>query len=172
MISEIYQKKFADSGYQVFLATSGEQTLTIAKKDKIDLVLLDLIMPKMNGFEVLENLRSGGYDPNIKVIVFSNLSSSEDREKAAKLGANGFIAKSEFSPSDLVKEVGRLMGQYQQQEKNGNRVASVETAPPDSAKKILMIEDEEIFIAETGRLRGKLCKKRSLGRERRAGRKV
>lgn len=150
MISEIYHKKFADSGYQVFLATSGEQTLTFAKKEKINMVLLDLIMPKMNGFEVLENLRGGGYDPNIKVIVFSNLSSSEDREKAAKLGANGFIAKSEFSPSDLVKEVGRLMGQYQQQEKNGTRVADGEAAPSASAKKILMIEDEEIFIEMFG----------------------
>ena len=150
MISEIYQKKFIDSGYQVFLATSGEQTLTIAKQNKIDLVLLDLIMPKMNGFEVLENLRGGGYDPNIKVIVFSNLSSSEDQEKAAKLGANGFIAKSQFSPSDLVKEVGRLMGQYQQQEKNGNRAPNEETAPSASAKKILMIEDEEIFIEMFG----------------------
>ena len=150
MISEIYQKKFTDSGYQVFLATSGEQTLSIAKKDKIDLVLLDLIMPKMNGFEVLENLRGGGYDPNIKIIVFSNLSSAEDRERAAKLGANGFIAKSEFSPSDLVKEVGRLMGQYQEQEKNDSRSASGETALSDSAKKILMIEDEEIFVEMFG----------------------
>lgn len=154
MISEIYQKKFADSGYQVFLATSGEQTLTFAKKEKIDLVLLDLIMPKMSGFEVLENLRGGGYDPNIKVIVFSNLSSSEDREKAAKLGANGFIAKSEFSPSDLVKEVGRLLGQYQEQGKNENRAANgngnSDAVPPVSAKKILMIEDEEIFIEMFG----------------------
>ncbi|MFA4817479.1 MAG: response regulator [Parcubacteria group bacterium] len=150
MISEIYQKKFVDSGYQVFLATSGEQTLTIAKKDKIDLVLLDLIMPKMNGFEVLENLRGGGYDPNIKVIVFSNLSSSEDREKAAKLGANGFIAKSEFSPSDLVKEVGRLLGQYQEQGKNESRAANQEAVPSASAKKILMIEDEDIFIEMFG----------------------
>jgi CheY-like chemotaxis protein len=150
MISEIYQKKFIDSGYQVFLATSGEQTLTIAKQNKVDLVLLDLIMPKMSGFEVLENLRGGAYDPNIKIIIFSNLSSGEDREKAAKLGANGFIAKSEFSPSDLVKEVGRLMGQYQEQGKNESRPANQEVAPSDSAKKILMIEDEEIFIEMFG----------------------
>lgn len=152
MISEIYQKKFADSGYQVFLATSGEQTLTIAKKEKVDLVLLDLIMPKMNGFDVLENLRGRGYDPNMRVIVFSNLSSSEDREKAAKLGANGFIAKSEFSPSDLVKEVGRLLGQYQEQGKNENRAANGnnDIALPVSAKKILMIEDEKIFIEMFG----------------------
>lgn len=150
MISEIYHKKFTDSGYQVFLAASGEQTLNIAKKEKIDLILLDLIIPKMDGFKTLENLRGGGYDPNIKIIIFSNLSSLEDMEKAAKLGANGFIAKSEFTPSDLVKEVGRLMGQYQEREKNDSRSASGETVLPDSAKKILMIEDEKIFVEMFG----------------------
>lgn len=150
MISEIYQKKFTDSGFQVFLAASGEQTLAIAKKEKIDLILLDLIIPKMDGFEALENLRGGGYDPNIKIIIFSNLSSLEDREKAAKFGANGFIAKSEFSPSDLVKEVERLLGQYREQEKNDLRAAGGEAVSSNSAKKILLIEDEDIFIEMFG----------------------
>lgn len=151
MISEIYQKKFTDSGFQVFTAASGEQTLSIAKKEKIDMILLDLIMPKMNGFEVIENLRGGSYDPNIKIIVFSNLSATEDREKAMKMGANGFITKSEFTPSDLVKEIGRRLGQYQEQEKNFSREnGTAPAAPPSGGKKILMIEDEEIFIEMFG----------------------
>lgn len=151
MISEIYQKKFADSGFQVFAATSGEQTLSIAKKEKIDLILLDLIMPKMSGLEVIENLRGGGYDPGIKIIVFSNLSSGEDREKALRLGANGFVAKSEYTPSELVREVQRLTGQYREREKNYSlNNGEKKSIPKEGAKKILMIEDEEIFVEMFG----------------------
>lgn len=150
MISEIYQKKFSDSGFEVFQATSGEQALAIAKTEKVDVVMTDLIMPKMDGFQVIENLRNGEYDPNIKVIVTSNLSQKEDRDKAMQLGANGFVAKSDYSPSDLVKEIQRLLNQYQQQGKNEikiNAQAEVSGAGSDDGKKkILMIEDEEIFI--------------------------
>jgi len=150
MISEIYQKKFTDSGFQVFLATSGEETLNIAKKEKIDLILLDLIMPRMNGFEIIENLRGGSYDPNIKIIVFSNLSSGEEREKALRLGADGFITKAEYTPSDLVKEVERLMHQYGEQKKNNLREINGGKDSPATGKKILMIEDEEVFIEMFG----------------------
>jgi len=150
MISEIYQKKFSDSGFEVFLATTGEQALNIAKTEKVDVVMTDLIMPKMDGFQVIENLRNGGYDPNIRIIVTSNLSQKEDRDKAMQLGANGFVAKSEYSPSDLVKEVQRLLNQYQQQGKNEIKInaQSEESADNKDAgkRKILMVEDEEIFI--------------------------
>jgi two-component system, cell cycle response regulator len=153
MIAEIYQKKFADSGFEVFLAESGEQALNIAKKEKIDVVLSDLIMPKMDGFEVIKQLRSGAYDPNIRIIISSNLSQKEDRDKAMRLGANGFVVKSDFNPSDLVAEVRRLLNQYQEQEKNLKRDevssdASIESE--NDKKKILMIEDEEIFIEMFG----------------------
>ena len=110
MIAEIYQKKFSDSGFEVFMATNGDQALNLAKVQKPDVIMTDLIMSRMDGFQLIEALRSGEeYDPNIKIIVTSNLSQTEDQEKAEKLGANGFVAKSEYSPSDLVKEVQRLI---------------------------------------------------------------
>jgi len=110
MIAEIYQKKFSDSGFEVFMATNGDQALNLAKVQKPDVIMTDLIMSRMDGFQLIEALRSGEeYDPNIKIIVTSNLSQTEDREKAEKLGANGFVAKSEYSPSDLVKEVQRFI---------------------------------------------------------------
>jgi len=151
MISEIYQKKFIDAGFEVFLAESGEQALNIAKKETVDAVLTDLIMPKMDGFEVIKNLRSGDFDPNIKIIVSSNLSQKEDRDKAASLGADGFLAKSDFSPSELVAEVGRLLGQYRAQEKNLNKQEEISgKVAKKGAKRILMIEDEEIIIEMFG----------------------
>ncbi|MEI7426197.1 MAG: response regulator [Candidatus Moraniibacteriota bacterium] len=108
MISEIYQKKFTDNGYIVLTAFSGDQVLEIVKKEKVDILLLDLLIPKMDGFAVIENLRNGKYDPDIKIIVSSNLSQREDQEKVMALGANGFILKSQYTPSEMIKEIEKL----------------------------------------------------------------
>lgn len=150
MISEIYQKKFSEDGFEVFTAETGEQALAIAKKENVDAVISDLIMPKMDGFEVIKKLRGGGYNPNIKIIISSNLSQKEDHEKAMQLGANGFVNKSEFTPTALVAEVKRLLGQYQEQEKNEQKSETVQPVSKSGAKKILLIEDEEIFIEMFG----------------------
>lgn len=156
MISEIYQKKFTDSGFAVSVAVSGPQVLQVAEKEKPDVILLDLIMPKMDGFEVIEKIRGGDFDPNIKIIISSNLSQNEDRDRAVKLGANGFIAKSDFSPGDLVNEVKRLLGQYDEHDKNINNEKedlgsdSDDDAKDNSVKKVLLIEDEKVFIEMFG----------------------
>lgn len=122
MIAEIYEKKFSESGFEVLMAASGEEVLALAKKERIDIILLDLILPKMDGFEITKNLRSGKYDANIKIIIFSNLNQKEDKEKAMSLGANGLIVKSNYNPSELVAEVQRLADQVEEQKKNAERV--------------------------------------------------
>jgi DNA-binding response OmpR family regulator len=148
MISEIYQKKFTDAGFDVSAVTTGEQVLSLAKTEKVDVILLDLIMPKMDGFEVIRRMRDGAYDPGIKIIVTSNLSSREDQDRALKLGANGFVAKSDYSPSELVVQVKRLINQYSEQNKNEEKLngSAKVSIPKENKKKILMIEDEEIII--------------------------
>jgi DNA-binding response OmpR family regulator len=147
LITEIYEKKFSESGFNVLLAASGDEALKILKNDNVELVLLDLVMPHMSGFDVIEKIRKGGYGAGIKIIVFSNFSQKEDREKALKLGADGFIAKSEYKPSELVSEIKRYLNQFNEQKKNiskaNNNSAEVTQS---SQKKILMIEDEDIFI--------------------------
>jgi len=152
MILEIYQKKFTDSGFEVLTADAGEKVLKIAKEEKLDVILLDLIMPKMDGYEILRNLRGGEYDTNIKIIISSNLSQKEDKDKALKLGANGFIAKSDYRPSELIAEVQRFLNQYKEQARNEARIngSSQPAEKNEGAKKILMIEDEEIFIEMFG----------------------
>jgi len=155
MIQEIYQKKFSEAGFEVLLAATGQKVLDLAKEQAdIDVILLDLLMPKMNGFEVTENLRKSenGYNQNIKIIIFSNLSQKEDRDKAVKLGANGFIAKADYTPSDLVKEVQRLLGNFKEQVKNDERLnGEVKKEELTSGKKrILLIEDEKVFIEMFG----------------------
>lgn len=148
MIAEIYKKKFSESGFEVLMAVSGEEVLNLARKEKIDIILLDLIMPKMDGFAVTKNLRSGEYDPGIKIIIFSNLNQKEDVEKAINLGANGFIAKSDYNPSELVVEVKRLANQAEEQKKNEERIYNQNNGQEkkEGKKRILMIEDEDVFL--------------------------
>lgn len=108
MLSEIYQMKFSESGFNVLSAIDGVQALGVLKKEKVDVVMSDLMMPKMDGFELTKNIRSN-FDPKIKIIITSNLSQKEDKEKVMSLGVSGFIAKSNFTPTELVKEVIRLL---------------------------------------------------------------
>lgn len=109
MISEIYQKKFEAAGFEVVVATNGSEVLSNVKKDKFDLVLLDLVLPEMSGMDILKELKSGKYDPEMKVVVFSNLSEKEDRDRAIEDGADGFISKTQYSPSELVKEIQKIL---------------------------------------------------------------
>jgi DNA-binding response OmpR family regulator len=134
----------------VLLADSGEQALTLAKNNKIDLILLDLLIPKLSGFEVIENLRTKGYDSDIKILVFSNMSQPEERKKALELGADGFLVKADYTPNNLVKEIKRLLNQFSEEKKNernanGGSSANNLADPNRVAKKILMMEDEEVF---------------------------
>lgn len=122
-IAEIYKKKFESSGFEVSNAVTGKMVLKEVMAQKFDLVLLDLVIPELSGTEVLRELRTNpGYDPNLKIVVFSNLSSTEDREECLKLGANGFISKTEFSPSEVVVEINRFLNQFSEQEKNSAHI--------------------------------------------------
>lgn len=86
-------------GYEVVTATCGEEALKLVEREKLDIVLMDVIMPGMGGLELLEKLRTVS---DIPVIVFSARSSS--RDEALRLGANDFITKP-FTPDQLVKKI-------------------------------------------------------------------
>lgn len=148
MISDIYVKKFSDVGFEVFTADAGDQVLNLAQKNNVDIVLLDLIIPKINGFEVIKKLRTEKYNPHIKIVVFSNLSQGEDKKKAMELGADGFLVKADYAPNELVREISRYLNQFSEEKKNeiklnGNNGDSPSTN--GNVKKILMMEDEEVF---------------------------
>lgn len=151
-IAEIYKKKFENSGFEVLNVTSGRTVLKEAKEQKFDLILLDLVIPELSGTEVLRALRTDpGYPEDLKVVVFSNLSSSEDREECLKLGADGFISKTEFSPSEVVAEVNRFLNQFSEQRKNFARQEQDPAEHPKLGKRILFIEDEAVFVEMFGK---------------------
>lgn len=151
-IAEIYKKKFESSGFDVLNVTTGKAVLKEASEQKFDLILLDLVIPEMSGTEVLRELRHNPeYSPDLKVIVFSNLSSTEDREECLKLGANGFISKTEFSPTEVVTEVNRFLNQFSEQQKNVVRQEQDPVQQTKLGKRILLIEDEAVFVEMFGK---------------------
>ncbi len=151
-IAEIYKKKFETSGFEVVNVASGKEVLKVVKEQVFDLLLLDLVIPEMSGTEVLRELRQNPeYNKDLKIVIFSNLSSTEDREEALKLGANGFISKTEFSPSQVVEEVNRFLRQFQEQEKNSLHRAPGALVGPHLGKRLLFIEDEPLFIEMFGK---------------------
>lgn len=155
MIAEIYKKKFEASGFEVVNAVTGKEVLKFALEEKFDLILLDMVLPEISGEDVLKELKqSGNYSSDLKVIVFSNLDKSENENKVREIGADGFIGKTEFSPSDLVVEIKRLLKEFSEQEKNKakrNGGNEIRISNEEKKKRILFIEDEEFFLEMFGK---------------------
>jgi len=152
MIAEIYKKKFESAGFEVINAVTGKEVLKFAAESHFDLVLLDMVLPEMSGMEVLKELKkSGKYSSDLKVVVFSNLDKSEHEEEARENGADGFIGKTEYTPSQLIEEIGRLLKEYGEQKKNKNRGNGEAKNNGKKKKRILFIEDEEIFLEMFGK---------------------
>ena len=102
---KFYSTKLAESGYEVAIAVNGKDGLDQVKKIKPDLILLDIIMPEKDGFEVLSTLAHDSTLKKIPVIVFSTLGQVQDIEKAKKLGARDYIDKSYFDLSQLKAKI-------------------------------------------------------------------
>ncbi len=156
-IAEIYMRKFQSSGFEVKNAKTGKEVLRFLKEDLYDLMLLDLVIPEMSGMDVLKELKTNPeyQGVNVKIVVFSNLSNEEDRRECLALGADGFIPKTEYSPSGVVEEVNRFLHQFREQDRNASfrseGTEAVEGARQTNGKKILFIEDEKVFIDMFGR---------------------
>jgi DNA-binding response OmpR family regulator len=97
-------------GFTVLAAMDGEEALRVARGDRPDLILLDLIMPKLQGFEVLRTLKEDAATAGIPVIVLSNLGQESDVKQAMDLGAVAYFVKANLSLQDLVKRVGEVLG--------------------------------------------------------------
>jgi len=109
LLVRLYQKKLKNDGYDVRVATNGEEALSETMKEKPDLVLLDIMMPKVNGMEVLRRLKSGADTKAIPVIVLTNLSSEEDAEKVLGLGAVAYLVKSDNPPDVVIAKVKEVL---------------------------------------------------------------
>ena len=96
------------AGYVVIVASDGEQAIDLTRTHRPDLLLLDLIMPKMNGFEVLREIKADTVLSVIPVIIFTNLSQPSDKAEAVASGAEDFIVKTDVSLKDLLVRIEQL----------------------------------------------------------------
>ena len=94
-----------NKGYEIKGATDGQLGVKMAKKFQPDLILLDLILPKMNGFEVIKTLKKDKETRNIPIIVLTNLEGSEDVEKAISLGAKTYLVKANYELSEIAEKI-------------------------------------------------------------------
>ena len=111
LIIRMYQNRLSNDGYEVRTASNGEEALIQVMKEKPDLILLDIMMPKMNGVETLKRLKAEPKTENIPVIILTNLGDNpKDIESAKRLGALDYLVKVETTLKKLLERVGQVVG--------------------------------------------------------------
>lgn len=108
-ISDMYKIKLESEGLVVTDANDGRVGLEILCKEDFDLVLLDVVMPNMDGFEVLQKIRKNRKTKDVPVIMLTNLGQKDSVEKGLRLGATDYIVKAHFTPSEVVDKVKKFL---------------------------------------------------------------
>ena len=112
LMQRMYQKAFSFDKYEVVVAGDGVEGLDKVRSEKPTVILLDVMMPKMNGLETLSKIKADPEIKSIPVIMLTNLAGSADAEKALGLGAVKYIVKSEQEPKEVVKMVKEIISGY------------------------------------------------------------
>ena len=121
---DIYTTKLKESGFSADVATSGDEGLKKLREKKFDLLVLDIVLPKIDGWEILEKLKTelpkeakvkmrtkfSSPIKNLKIIVLSNLGQREEVEKGLKLGATKYLIKAHYTPSEVVEAIKEVLG--------------------------------------------------------------
>ena len=110
-LASIYQTKFDMEGFKVSIAGNGEEGLKLVEKKMQDIVLLDILLPKLDGFAVLERLKSNPKTKHIPVILLTNLGQKDDVDRGVELGAADYLIKAHFKPSETVDKVRKIIAQ-------------------------------------------------------------
>lgn len=108
-LAQIYSQKLESQGFDVSLAGSGEEGLKLAEREVPACILLDILLPGADGFEILEKFKSHPALGQVPIIMVSNLGQREDVEKARDLGAAGYLIKSHILPQDVVNKVKEVL---------------------------------------------------------------
>lgn len=116
LMSRMYQKIFSFEKYEVDLAHDGEEGLSKAQSSSPTLILLDVMMPKMNGLQVLEKLKADDRTKAIPVIMLTNLAGQQDAEMALSKGAVKYLIKSEHEPKEVTDIVKGILAGYTRNE--------------------------------------------------------
>jgi len=110
-LREMYEERLKAEGFNIVQATNGEEALQKAQEIKPNIILLDIMMPKVNGFDVLKELKSSDELKDIPVIILTALIQDVDRVQGKKLGAADYIVKSETMPGEVIAKIKNAIGQ-------------------------------------------------------------
>lgn len=105
ILSKVIFEELKEAGFDVERANNGEDGLKLAQSEMPNLILLDLLIPKIGGFEVLENLKKSPATKDIPVIILTMLGSDDDLKKGLKLGAEDYIVKSQHAVAEIIEKV-------------------------------------------------------------------
>src|SRR3989344_2435243 len=109
-LQDALKKVFAGEGFEILQAFDGEEGVSMVSEKKPDLVLLDLILPKKHGFEILEWMKQNAETKDIPVLVLTNLEESSDVMKAIELGARGYLIKANYALKEVLSKVKEVLG--------------------------------------------------------------
>jgi CheY-like chemotaxis protein len=131
-LREIYEARLLAEGYEIVSAHDGEEALALAVKEKPDLIISDVMMPKISGFDMLDILRSTPETKDTKVIMMTALSQAEDKSRADKLGADRYLVKSQVTLEDVAKIAREVLDGV------GNITASAPLPPVSAPEPVAM----------------------------------
>ncbi|MDP2664280.1 MAG: response regulator [bacterium] len=106
---DIYSTKLKDAGFEVLVSDEGEEAIGKIKEENPDLLLLDIVLPEIDGWEILRRIKSDEKFKNLKVIILSNLGQKEEVKKGMELGAVNYLIKAHYTPSQVVEEVKKVL---------------------------------------------------------------
>ena len=109
-VAELYDHQFAKAGFATKVAVDGERALSFVKEEDFDLILLDIMIPKIDGLEVLKRLKADSSTKDIAAVILSNLGQDELIKQALQTGAKAYIVKSLYTPAQVVAEVRSILG--------------------------------------------------------------
>jgi len=110
MLANMYEIKFKNEGFDLEIALDGATGLEKAKANVPDFILLDIIMPKMDGFSVLKALKEDESTKHVPVMLLTNLGQEEDIQKGKELGSVGYLVKANITPAEVVEAVKKKLG--------------------------------------------------------------
>lgn len=111
MILSMYETKLRQDGFEVLIAENGSQGLDLAIKEKPDIILLDIILPQMDGFTVLQELRLNDSMKKTPIVMLTNLGTKEDKDKGEKFGATDYLVKASLTPSQVSEAVKKYLNE-------------------------------------------------------------
>lgn len=139
-LREIYSIRLTAEGYEIVVAGDGEEALAMAVKEKPDLIIADVMMPKISGFDMLDILRSTPETKDVKVIMMTALSSEDQRQRGENLGADRYLVKSQVGIEDVINVVHEVLGDKGSvaPADNSNTAAATVTQPTQPEQPIEM----------------------------------